>query len=126
MGWRFAALPVRGAIAAFVAGPMGLLPVQMLDGVGAGLLGVAVPGLVARLLQGTGHVNAGLGAVMTMQGIGAALSPALGGAVAEAFGYEAAFVVLGAIAAAALMLWLAARSITAGAAAHIKADAVAS
>ena len=41
---------------------------------------------VARILSGTGHVNAGLGAVMTIQGIGAALSPALGGYIAERLG----------------------------------------
>ena len=85
----------------------------MLDGVGAGLLGVAVPGLVARILSGTGHVNAGLGAVMTMQGIGAALSPALGGYVAGRLGYPASFMVLGAIAVVALALWIATRPFTA-------------
>jgi predicted MFS family arabinose efflux permease len=107
------ALPIRGVIAAVVTGPQGLGPVQMLDGVGAGLLGVAVPGLVARILAGTGHVNAGLGAVMTMQGIGAALSPALGGYVAETLGYPASFMVLGAVAVIALVLWIATRSMTA-------------
>ena len=94
------ALPIRGMIAATVTGPIGLAPVQMLDGVGAGLLGVAVPGLVARILAGTGRINAGLGAVMAAQGIGAALSPALGGVVAERLGYSSAFLVLGAIALA--------------------------
>ena len=64
---------------------------QILDGVGAGLLSVAVPGLVARILAGTGHVNAGLGVVMTLQGVGAALSTTVGGIVAERFGYPAAF-----------------------------------
>jgi len=78
----------------------------MLDGVGAGLLGVAVPGLVARILRGTGHVNAGLGAVMTVQGIGASLSPSLAGYVASAYGFSAAYLVLGAIAFAGLVLWL--------------------
>ena len=107
------ALPIRGAIAALVTGPIGLAPVQVLDGVGAGMLGVAVPGLVARILAGTGHVNAGLGAVMTMQGIGAALSPALGGAVAQQLGYAAAFLVLGSIALIALLLWVVARPMTA-------------
>jgi len=53
--------------------------VQVLDGVGAGLLGVALPGLVAQTLRGTGHVNAGLGAVMTLQGLGAAARPAPAG-----------------------------------------------
>ena len=107
------ALPVRGAIAALVTGPLGLGPVQVLDGVGAGLLGVAVPGLVVRILSGTGHVNAGLGAVMTMQGVGAALSPALGGYVAERLGYPASFLVLGSVALVALLLWVVTRPMTA-------------
>jgi predicted MFS family arabinose efflux permease len=107
------ALPIRGAIAALVTDPIGLVPVQMLDGVGAGLLGVAVPGLVARILSGTGHVNAGLGAVMTIQGIGAALSPTLGGYVAESLGYPAAFLMLGAVALVALVLWAVTRPMTA-------------
>ena len=106
------ALPVRGALAAAIGGPLAILPVQLLDGVGAGLLGVAVPGLVARILNGTGHVNAGLGAVMTMQGIGASLSPALGGLLAEKFGYGAAFLGLGAVAFVALLLWLVTRPVT--------------
>ncbi len=103
------ALPIRGITASLVTGPWGLAPVQILDGVGAGLLSVAVPGLVARILAGTGHVNAGLGAVMTLQGIGAALSTTVGGIVAERFGYPAAFVALAAIAAVALALWVLAR-----------------
>jgi predicted MFS family arabinose efflux permease len=103
------ALPIRGVTASLVTGPWGLAPVQILDGVGAGLLGVAVPGLVARILAGTGHVNAGLGVVMTLQGVGAAFSTTVGGLVAEHFGYSAAFLALGAIAAAALALWLLAR-----------------
>ncbi len=107
------ALPVRGCVAALVTGPIGLGPVQMLDGVGAGLLGVAVPGLVARILSGTGHVNAGLGAVMTMQGAGAALSPALGGYIAGRLGYPAAFLALGAVAVVALALWVVTRPLTA-------------
>ncbi len=108
------ALPVRGVTASLVSGPWGLGPVQILDGVGAGVLGVAVPGLVARILSGTGRVNAGLGAVMTLQGVGAALSPTVGGIVAERFGYAAAFSALGAIATAALALWLVARPVMAG------------
>jgi MFS family permease len=118
-----AALPIRGVTAALVTGPWGLVPVQMLDGIGAGLLGVAVPGLVARILAGTGHVNAGLGAVMTLQGVGAALSPAVGGFVAGRFGYSAAFLTLGIIAIVALALWVAARTILAGACATVPAKA---
>lgn len=101
-----AALPLRGLIAATLTGMWSLAPVQILDGVGAGLLGVATPGLVARILAGTGRVNAGLGAVMTMQAVGAASSPALAGFVAERFGYATAFLALGVIAALGLALWL--------------------
>jgi len=100
------ALPVRGALAAFVTGPAGLVPVQMLDGVGAGMLGVAVPGLVARILAGTGQINTGLGAVMTLQGAGAAFSTVVGGYAAQIYGYEAAFALLGVVAACGLALWI--------------------
>ncbi|MFX5960873.1 MFS transporter, partial [Acinetobacter baumannii] len=88
-----------------------LIPVQVLDGVGAGLLGVALPGLVAQTLRGTGHVHAGLGAVMTLQGLGAAASPALAGWIAQRFGFDAAFLSLGGIAVLALALcWFGAPS----------------
>ena len=72
----FAALPIRGVLAACLLNKWGVYPVQILDGVGAGLQGVAVPGLVARILNRTGRVNAGQGAVMTVQGVGASISPA--------------------------------------------------
>lgn len=102
----FLALPLRGLIAAMVIKSWGVWPVQALDGIGAGLQSVAVPALVARLMQGTGHVNVGQGAVMTVQGIGASLSPALGGVIAQMFGYRAAFLLLGAISLGSLLLWL--------------------
>ncbi|MDR6951939.1 putative MFS family arabinose efflux permease [Ancylobacter sp. 3268] len=103
------ALPLRGAIAAASAHwdiPFGLYPVQILDGVGAGLLGVATPGIVARILKGTGRFNVGLGVVMTAQGIGASLSTTLGGGVAQYAGYPAAFLVLGGVAVVAACAYL--------------------
>jgi predicted MFS family arabinose efflux permease len=96
-------LPLRGLLAAIWPSPWALIPVQIMDGIAAGLLGVALPGLVASLLCGSGHVNAGLGAIMAIQGIGAALSPAVAGWVAQRYGYGSAFVVLSAIAAAAAL-----------------------
>ena len=102
----FIALPIRGLVAASVIQGWGVFPVQALDGVGAGLQSVAVPGLVARILAGTGRVNVGQGAVMTVQGAGAALSPAIGGAIAQAIGYPAAFMILGGFALGSLALWL--------------------
>ena len=102
----FAALPVRGVLAGTFIEHWGVWPVQALDGIGAGLQSVAVPGLVACLLNGTGRVNVGQGAVMTVQGLGASLSPAIGGWLAQVLGYHAAFFILGSFALASLALWI--------------------
>lgn len=102
----FAALPVRGIIAGSFITHWGVWPVQALDGIGAGLQSVAVPSLVARLLKGTGRVNVGQGVVMTAQGIGASLSPALGGWLAQGMGYATAFYTLGCLAVLSIVLWV--------------------
>jgi MFS family permease len=102
----FAVLPLRGFLAGSIIAHWGVWPVQALDGVGAGLQSVAVPGLVAHLLAGTGRVNVGQGAVMTVQGLGASLSPAIGGWLAQMLGYQVAFYLLGSFALASVALWL--------------------
>ena len=58
-------------------------------------------------LHGTGRINAGQGAVMTVQGIGASLSPAIGGWIAQELGYGPMFLILGAFATVSVMLWIA-------------------
>lgn len=102
----FIALPIRGLIAAQTIDYWGVYPVQILDGVGAGLQSVAVPGLVARLLDGTGRINVGQGAVLTAQGVGAALSPIVGGWIAQGYGYPACFLTLGAFALVSIIVWI--------------------
>jgi len=102
----FLALPIRGLVAASIIEGWGVFPVQALDGIGAGLQSVAVPALVAHILNGTGRVNVGQGAVMTVQGVGAALSPALGGWIAQKLGYPAAFLILGSFAVGSIAIWL--------------------
>lgn len=102
----FLALPVRGLIAAHLITAWGVYPVQALDGVGAGLQSVVAPVLVARILNGTGRVNVGQGAVMTVQGLGASLSPAIGGWIAQGLGYSATFMILGGFALGSIVLWL--------------------
>lgn len=101
-----AALPLRGAIAGLWDSPWNIVPVQILDGVGAGLLGVATPGIIARLLQGSGHINMGLGLVLTIQGAGASLSSTYGGLFAHHISYSAAFLALAAAPCLGLMLFL--------------------
>ncbi len=98
-------LPLRAAIASAWPGALGMIPVQILDGLAAGLLGVAVPGYIVNVLAGSGHTNAGQGAIMLMQGAGAAMSPALAGTIAARYSYSTAFAALGVIALTALALW---------------------
>ncbi|MFS2057837.1 MFS transporter [Kosakonia cowanii] len=99
-------LPVRAMTAALWPSPWAAIPVQIFDGVSAGILGVAVPGFIASLLNGTGHVNAGQALVMLMQGFGAAISPSLAGTVATHYSWRTAFITLASIALTALLIWL--------------------
>ena len=98
-------LPIRAALAASFAGPLSVIPVQVLDGVAAGILGVAVPGYIVNALRGSGHINAGQSVIMLMQGAGAAFSPALAGAIVAHASWRVAFAALGLVALAALILW---------------------
>jgi len=50
---------------------------------------------VARILDNTGRVNVGQGALMTVRGVGASLSPAIGRWIAQEIGFAAAFMILG-------------------------------
>ncbi|MGN6776676.1 MFS transporter [Rhizobium sp.] len=102
----FVSLPIRGFVAAHLITSWGVYPVQVLDGVGAGLQSVAVPTLVARILNGTGRINVGQGIVMTMQGVGASLSPAIGGWLAQEIGYSTMFIILGSFALGSIALWV--------------------
>jgi MFS family permease len=95
----FAALAVRGAFFIFVTSPYLLVPVQLLDGVSAAVLGVMLPLVVADTTHGTGHFNAALGVVGTASAVGASLSTTLAGYVSDIFGNTAAFSCLAAIAA---------------------------
>ncbi|MDE1992760.1 MAG: MFS transporter [Rhizobiaceae bacterium] len=104
------ALPIRGAIAGSFAGFSSIFPVQILDGVGAGLIGIATPIAAERILSGTGRFNVGLAAVMTVQGIGASLSNVVAGWLTNLGGYGLAYWVHGCVAALALAVFLFGRS----------------
>jgi MFS family permease len=84
-------LVMRGIIAAVGEAPLWLVPIQFLDALGAGTLGVITPTLVADLSWGSGRTQTTLGAVMAVQGIGASLSGALGGTLIVWIGWRAAF-----------------------------------
>lgn len=81
------ALPLRGLLAGSFAGFWVVYPVQFLDGVGAGLLGIVTPVAAERLLSGTGRFNVGFAAVMMLQGVGASLSNVVAGWLTAVGGY---------------------------------------
>jgi predicted MFS family arabinose efflux permease len=97
----FAALPIRGILYALSTNPYYLVSVQLLDGVGAGIFGVVGVLTVADLTRGTGRFNLMQGVLATAVGIGASLSNLLTGFIVYAAGYNAGFLALSAIAAAA-------------------------
>lgn len=99
----------RGILAAFATSWWLVIPVQVLEGFAMGLGGVAIPALVAEIMENTGHANAGFGGVMTAYGAGATVSPLLAGLVAQHLGFPASFLVLAAVAAVGLAMWMAGR-----------------
>ncbi len=102
----FLILPMRGALYVVSDNPFWLVGVQLLDGIGAGIFGALFPIVVKDLTEGSGRFNVSLGALSTVFGLGAALSPGLAGLVVQSAGYDAAFLTLAAIAAAAFLLVL--------------------
>ncbi|EAJ7571109.1 MFS transporter [Campylobacter upsaliensis] len=106
MGIALFGLIVRGGVAAHFDGILAMIIVQILDGVGAGIVGVILPLLVAMLMRGSGHINAAFACVMTFGGVGAALSGSLGGYIAQYFGYFYAYLTLAFVAAFGLSIWV--------------------
>ncbi len=105
-------LPLRGILYTFSDNPAWLVGVQLLDGIGAGIFGAIFPVIVADLMRNTGRFNIAQGIVITAQSIGAALSTTLAGIVVVNAGYSAAFLTLGAIAAAGFVICLLALRVT--------------
>lgn len=101
-----AALPVRALTAGFFHSPEIMVIIQILDGVGAGFMGVVVPVITANILADTGRINTGMGMIMTMQAAGAALSTSYAGLLAAYFNYSAAFTGLAFMAFAALFVFI--------------------
>ncbi len=102
----FGFLAARGALYTVSNDPWWLVGVQALDGVGAGIFGALFPVVIADLTNGTGRFNVSQGAVATAQGLGAALSASLAGAIIVAAGYSVSFLTLAAIAAVGFVLYL--------------------
>ena len=110
----FAVLPVRAALYTVSDQAGWMIGVQLLDGVGAGIVQAITPLLIADLMRGTGRYNVAQGAVATCMGIGASVSGYAAGLTVDRFGYSAGFLSAGAVALAALGLLVVAMPETVG------------
>jgi MFS family permease len=103
----FVALALRSVLYTVSDHTAWLIGVQLLDGVGAGLIGALFPIIVADLTRGSGHFAAAQGAVGTVHGIGGVTSMALAGLIVVHAGYSTAFLTLGTVAAiGGVLFWL--------------------
>jgi MFS family permease len=103
----FAVLPVRGLLFSMVDSPVGVVAIQLLDGVAAGIFGVVAVVIAADVMAGTGRFNLAQGLVALGVGVGAGLSNLISGFIVQAFGYPAGFLALSGIALAALAFFAA-------------------
>jgi MFS family permease len=103
----FVLLPVRALLFAFIDNPIALTAIQLLDGIGAGLLGVVTLLMIADLSTGTGRFNLLQGVVYSAIGLMAALSSIGAGYIVKNFGYAVGFCVLAGMGAlATIFYWL--------------------
>lgn len=101
----FLVLPVRGFLFTLTDSPVGVVAIQLLDGVAAGIFGVISIVMAADLMRGTGRFNLAQGMTALATGAGAALSNVGSGFVVQKFGYNAGFLTLAAISAGALVFF---------------------
>ncbi len=90
----FAAVPLRALLLGLVSSPVPFIAVQALDGLSAAAFGTLVPLVAADLTRGRNGFNLCLGLFGVATGVGAALSTAIGGTLAERYGSGAAFLTL--------------------------------
>jgi len=100
----FAAVPLRALLCAAYDGPSWLVGVQCLDGAGAGMFDALLPLALADMTRGSGRYSLARGVLGTIGGIGGSIGQGAAGFIVSALGYNAGFLILAAIALAALVL----------------------
>lgn len=91
MAIAFWALPVRILSYTLAHNPHMVVFLQALDGIGAGIYGVAIVAFAADLTRGKGQFNALLGMFATAQAIGGVAGPILSGILLQHLGFHVTF-----------------------------------
>src|SRR3981081_661200 len=102
----FVILPIRGFLFTLTDSPLGVVAIQLLDGVAAGIFGVISIIIASDLMRGTGRFNLAQGLGALAVGVGAGLSNLVSGFVVPACGYPTGFLALAGIALCALLFFL--------------------
>ncbi len=106
MAIAFWVLPLRILSYTLVSTPKGVVLLQALDGIGAGIYGVAIVALTADLTKGRGRFNTMMGLFATALGIGAVVGPLIAGLLEQHFGFKLSFLWFAALATVgALVFW---------------------
>ena len=108
LGAAFVLLPLRAGLTMFWHDPYWLIGLQLVGGLGTGLLAALTPLWLADATHGTGRYNLSQGAMGTLRALGVATSAAVGEFIVHYAGYNSAFLACGVIGAlGTVLLWLA-------------------
>ncbi len=99
-------LPLRIFLYTLAHDPRTLVVIQTLDGVGAGIYGVAILAVCADLTQGKGHFNTLSGLIATALAVGGVIGPLGCGILVEHMGFVVAFDTFALVAMIAASLFL--------------------
>lgn len=102
-----AVLPVRGVLFSMIDFPLGVIGIQLLDGIAAGIFGVIAVIIASDLMRGTGRFNLAQGLTALSVGLGAGLSNLVAGFIVQWFGYPVGFLSLAVIAICAFAFFAA-------------------
>lgn len=91
MAVAFWVLPIRIFSYSLVTSPFAIVGLQALDGIGAGIYGVAVVAFCADLTCGKGRFNTLMGLFATALAIGGVVGPLLSGTLVQQLGFQKTF-----------------------------------
>jgi MFS family permease len=91
MAIAFWVLPLRILSYALVSTPVGVVLLQAVDGIGAGIYGVAIVALTADLTLGRGRFNTMMGLFATALAIGGVVGPVIAGQLEQRLGFKLSF-----------------------------------
>ncbi len=101
----FWVLPARILSYTLAHNPHTVVFLQALDGIGAGIYGVAIVAFAADLTRGKGRFNTLMGIFGTAQAIGGVAGPFVQGLLLQNFGFRIAFLFFAALALAGALLY---------------------